>query len=128
MIFHCHKDLVFPFYHHCKLLFNFSKRMLSQPWLMEYVLRTVNKLFLSVDLSTFYESTNSTIHLPFCREWYRGNKFSNIQRRLLINVTPSCLLCSYLLDTHLQAGSCKEDDSMCLAPQVDTNGCNLACR
>jgi len=129
MIFYWRKGHVFPFYHSSNLFFNFSKRMPSQSWLKGYMLKTVNKLLFSADLPAVYESTDATIHLPVCREWYRGNKFYNIQRcRLLIDATPCWLLCFYLLHTHLQAGSRKEDDSMCLAPQVDTNGCNLACR
>lgn len=109
-------------------LINFSKKIPSQPWFRGYMLRTYNKLFFSAGLPVVYVSTNSTIHLPFCRKWHRGNKFYNIQRsRLLVDAIPCWPLCFYLLHTHLQAGRRKEDDSRCLAPQVDTNGCNLAC-
>lgn len=125
IIFHLQKDNVFPFYHYCELLF--QKECHLSPGSYGNVPK-YNELFLSANLLTVYESTNLTIHLPFCGEWYGGNKIYTIQKcRLLNNVTPCSLLCSYLLHTHLQAGSHKEDDSMCLGPQVDTNGCNLAC-
>lgn len=109
-----------------QIIISFSKRMPSQPWLMG-VCAKYKELFLSADLLAVYE-INLTLHLPFCGGVVLGKQIYTIQKcRLLKNVIPCSLMCSYLFHIHWQAGNHKEDDSMCPGPQVDTSGCNLAC-